>query len=164
VTLQSILLRLLPIPQPGRVLADAEWRTLTRVAEALLPNDALTDAPNRASVPPEDVADNVEAFLGRGRSKRAWRVRALLHLVEWSPLLHRSAPLSRMSVLERRRLIEAHYVDGIGLWGLCAKVRYLVMMGAYGDARMHPRTSYVPVSKRPRFEHAKRDASTAVTP
>ncbi len=97
----------------------------------------------RGELPPEDIADNVERFLIRGRSRRAWRVRALMHVVEWSPLTIGRRPLSQMSPVERRRLVEERYVDGRGIWGICAKARYLVLLGAYGDARLHAPTSYV---------------------
>jgi hypothetical protein len=143
VTLQSLLLRALPLPPPGRLLAENEWRTLARIAEVL-----VSDV---EEVPAEDIADNVEGFLIRGHSQRAWRVRALLNIVEWTPLSIGQKPLSRMSLAERRRLVEEYYVDGRGIWSICAKVRYLVLMGAYGDGRLHAPTSFVPVSRRRRF-------------
>jgi hypothetical protein len=143
VTLQSLLLRLLPLPSPGRALAETEWRTLVRLAEALVPDSV--------EMPSQAIADNVEKFLIRGRSRRAWRVRALMQVVEWSPLVVGRRPLSRMSVAERRRLVVEYYVDGRGLWGICAKARYLVLIGVYGDGRLHAATSYVPVSRRRRF-------------
>jgi hypothetical protein len=143
VKFQSLLLRLLPLPAPGRAFAETEWRTLTRVAEALVPDTE--------EIRSRDIADNVEKFLIRGRSRTAWRVRALMHLIEWSPLMVGKKPLSRMSLPERRRLVARYYVDGRGLWGLCAKTRYLVLIGVYGDGRLHAPTSYVPVSRRRRF-------------
>lgn len=142
-TLQSLLLRVLPLPPPGKVFAAAEWRTLACLAEAL--------GPDTRDVPAEDVADNVENFLIRGRSRRAWRVRALMQIVEWSPITVGRKPLSRMSLSERRRLVEERYVDGRGLWAICAKARYLVLIGAYGDGRLHAPTAYVAVSRRRRF-------------
>jgi hypothetical protein len=154
-TLQSLLLRALPLPSAGRVLADSEWCSLARIAEVLIPDSC--------EVSPDDIADNVEAFLQRGRSRRAWRVRVLLHLVEWAPVTLGRQPLSRLSVSERRRLVEERYVDGHGLWGLCAKVRYLVLMGAYGDRRLHASTSYVPVSKRRRFSQESNGAGAAAS-
>jgi hypothetical protein len=154
-TLQSLLLRVLPLPSPGRALADAEWRSLVRIAEALVPD--------AGEVPPEEIADNVEAFLLRGRSRRAWRVRALLQLVEWSPVTLGRKPLSQLTLSERRRLVEERYMDGQGLWGLCAKVRYLVLMGTYGDRRLHAPTSYVPVSKRRRFSRTLLNGTGAVS-
>jgi hypothetical protein len=160
VTLQSLLLRLLPLPEPGRIFADGERRTLARIAEVLLPGGALDDADGAVS--PEEVAENVEGFLVRGRSKRAWRVRGLLYLVEWSPLIRGQRRLSRMTLRQRRRLVEDRYVDGHGIWGICAKIRFLVIMGAYGDARAHAAASYVPVSKRRRFARAERNGGTVV--
>ncbi len=153
-TLQSLLLRVLPLPPPGKLFAETEWRTLARIAEALVPG---TEA-----VPSEDIADNIETFLIRGRSRRAWRVRALLHVVEWSPLTIGRRPLSQMSLGERRRLVEERYVDGRGVWGICAKARYLVLLGAYGDGRLHAATSYVPVSRRRRFTQAALNGGGAV--
>jgi hypothetical protein len=155
VTLQSLILRLLPLPPPGRVLAETEWRTLARLAEAL--------GPDTGEVPSEDVADNVETFLVRGRSRRAWRVRALMQVVEWSPLIVGRRPLSKMGLGERRRFVVERYIDGRGVWGICAKARYLVLMGAYGDGRLHAPTSYVPVSRRRRFTRTELNGGGAVT-
>jgi hypothetical protein len=150
VRLQSILLRTLPLPPAGRALAESEYRTLVAITEVLFP---------AREVPPEEVADNVEAFLVRGRSRRAWRIRALLHLIEWLPIVLHGKPLTRLTLDERRRLVERRYVDGAGLWAICAKIRYLVLLGAYGDARMHVTTGFVPVSKRRRFQQSERSGN-----
>ena len=152
--LQSILLRTLPLPPAGRALAESEYRTLVAVAEVLFPGPAR-------EVPPEEIADNVEAFLNRGRSRRAWRIRALLHLIEWLPVLARGKPMTQLTPEQRRQLVEERYIDGRGLWGICAKVRYLVLLGAYGDARMHVATDFVPVSKRRRFQQGERNGNSA---
>jgi len=154
VRLQTILLRTLPLPPAGHALAESEYRTLVAVAGVLLPGA-------EREVPPEDVADNVEAFLVRGRSRRAWRIRALLHLIEWLPVVVYGRPLTQLTPEQRRELVEQHYIDGRGLWGICAKVRYLVLLGAYGDARMHVATDYVPVSKRRRFQQRDQNGTGA---
>ena len=39
-------------------------------------------------------------------------------------------------------------------WGLCAKVKLLVLAGAYGDARAHAYLGVLPVPQRPRFREA----------
>lgn len=142
-TLQSLLLRVLPLPMPGKVFAETEWRTLVHLAGTLVPDSI--------GMPPEDIADNVENFLIRGRSRRAWRIRALMHLVEWSPLVVGRLPLSQMGAGERRRFVGERYLEGRGIWRICAKARYLVLLGTYGDRRLHTPTSYVPVSSRHRF-------------
>jgi hypothetical protein len=154
VTLQSLLLRALPLPGPGRALADSEWRTFVRAAEVLVPGES--------EISPEDIADNVEKFLVRGRSKRAWRIRALAQLVEWAPVGVGHKPFSQMPIEERRRFVQNYWVDGHHVWGICAKIRYLVLLGAYGDMRLHAPTSYVPVSRRRRFMQTERNGGRAV--
>jgi hypothetical protein len=137
------LLRALPLPSPGRAFAESEWRTFVSMAEVLVPDVA--------EVSPEQVADNIEKFIIVGRSRRAWRVRALATLVEFSPVALGHKPLSQMDIEERRRFVEKHYLDGGGFWGvwdICGKIRFLVLMGTYGDVRTHARTSYVPASLR----------------
>jgi len=125
-TLDECAYRVLPQVAPGRVLASSEWRTLSAAAEVLLVESPLDLSPAR-------VADNVERFLQEGRSKRAWRCRVLLTVLEYLPLtvLHRR--FSQMTPRKRRELFEARIIGARGLWGLCGKVRYLVIMGAYGD-------------------------------
>ncbi len=136
-------------------MAECEWRTLVAIAEVLYPG------PQR-EVSPAEIADNVDRFLVRGHSKRAWRIRALLQLVEWVPVAALGKPLSKLALPERRRMVLDHYVEGRGLWQVCAKIRYLVLLGAYGDARMHAPTSYVPVPKRRRFLATERNGGTPV--
>jgi hypothetical protein len=125
-TLDELAYRVLPQVAPGRAFADCEWRTLSLVAEAL-----LVDLP--FAIDAAKVADNVERFLCEGRSRRAWRCRVLLTLLENLPLLTHGRRFSHLDRSARRALFETRIVDGQGLWGLCAKVRYLVLMGAYGD-------------------------------
>ena len=84
-----------------------------------------------------------------------------MYLVEFSPLLRGQRPLSRMSLAQRRRLVRERYIDGRHVWGICAKIRFLVVMGAYGDSRVHAPTSYVPVSQRPRFIRAAHGSQVA---
>lgn len=125
-TLDQLAYRVLPQVAPGRAIADREWRTLRLVAEAILIDLPFEMEANR-------VADNVERFLCEGRSRRAWRCRVLLTLLELMPLTTHGKQFSSLDVRTRRRLFEDRIVDGEGLWALCAKVRYLVLMGAYGD-------------------------------
>jgi hypothetical protein len=125
-TLDELAYRVLPQVAPGRAIADREWRTLCLVAEAILVDLPFAMDANR-------VADNVERFLCEGRSRRAWRCRVLLTILECIPLATHGRRFSSLDLRERRRLFETRIVDGAGLWGLCAKVRYLVLMGAYGD-------------------------------
>jgi hypothetical protein len=145
---EAIAYRLLPRVEPGRSLASEEWTTLVRLAEVLLEGSPVAAEPER-------VADNVERFLTVGRSRRAWRCRLLFHLVEYSSLLTHGRPFSALSRVERRHLIEQHYVNGQHVFRLCAKVRYLVLMGAYGDASAAAATGFVPLEQRERFREAR---------
>jgi hypothetical protein len=140
-TLEEVAYRVLPRVIAGRSLADSEWRTLVRAAETLLEGSA-------ARVEFERVADNVERFLATGRSRTAWRVRVLLTLIEFLPLLHGRASFSALSLAERRAWIEARWTGRSGLASLCARVRVLVLMGAYGDARAVSDIGLVPVALR----------------
>lgn len=130
-TLDELAYRVLPQVAPGRALADSEWRTLRAAAETI-----LVDLPFQLG--PDRIADNVERFLCEGRSKRAWRCRVLLTLLELLPLGTRGQRFTSLDGQARRSLFEDRIVHGQGLWALCGKVRYLVLMGAYGDESVPP--------------------------
>jgi hypothetical protein len=152
-TLEELSYRVLPRVDPGRALADVEWRTLSRVAEAM--HQSMSERPSA-----EEVADNVERFLSIGRWKRAFRVRALLTLIEWLPLTTHRKSFSSLSVEQRRELIAKRFVAGEHVWAVCAKVRLLVVMGTFGDARARAATGYIPVAERTRFREPKTRAGT----
>jgi hypothetical protein len=142
-SLDQVAYRILPQVEPGRALASSEWRTLRAAAEAL-----LTGLP--FSITPIEVATNVEQFLCTGRSKRAWRCRVLLTLLELLPLTTHARCFCALTVQEQRALFEQNIIGARGLWGICAKVRYLVIMGAYGDERVHAQLGiWVPGAQRP---------------
>lgn len=154
-TLDELAYRVLPQVAPGRALADSEWLTLQCAAEILLEALPIDIDATRA-------ADNVERFLCAGRSKRAWRCRVLLTLLELLPLSTHARRFSAMSAPERRRLFEAQIVGAHGLWGICAKVRYLVLMGAYGDESVPEQLGvWVPGATRPRRAHARHSLPVA---
>jgi hypothetical protein len=148
-TLEDTAHLLLPRPGTGRVLAHGEWLTLVHVAEVL-----MAGAPHDVSA--EKTADNIEEFLRLGRSRRAWRVRVLLNLIQISSLATHGRRFSELSQGERRELIETKWIGGHGLWRICAKVKNLVVLGAYGDRRAEKQTGYVPVPLRPRFQKMRR--------
>jgi hypothetical protein len=141
--LDEVAYRLLPQVAPGRALASSEWRTLRAAAEVLL--EALP-----IEITASEVADNVERFLSAGRSKRAWRCRVLLTLLELIPLHTHARCFSALSQAERKALFRERVIGARGVWGVCAKVRYLVLMGAYGDERVHAQLGvWVPGPVRP---------------
>ena len=162
-TLDELAYRVLPQVAPGRALADSEWRTLQHAAEVLL--EALP-----VDIDATRAADNVERFLCNGRSRRAWRCRVLLTLLEVLPLTTHARRFSAMPARERRHLFESQIVGARGLWGICAKIRYLVLMGAYGDESVPEQLGvWVPGAPRPRRASTRRSlltlhASTDSTP
>ncbi len=142
--LKALALFVLPRVPPGRMLARRELRTLERVAETL-----LDGAPT--GVTSSQVASNVEEFLVRGRSRRAWRVRVLLTVIELAPLAAYRRTFSAMTLEDRAALVRTKWTTGRHVWRICAKVRNLVILGAYGDRAAAASTGYVPVTSRPRF-------------
>jgi hypothetical protein len=141
--LDEVAYRVLPQIAPGRALASSEWRTLRAAAEVL-----LEDLP--IEITSAEVADNVERFLCTGRSKRAWRCRVLLTWLELIPLHTHGRRFTALTLAERRALFAQRIIGARGLWGVCGKVRYLVIMGAYGDERVHAQLGvWVPGPARP---------------
>lgn len=140
-TLEDLARFVLPALPAGRVLADAEKRTLTRMAEVLL-DDCPVDVPHAALV------DNFERFLIKGKSKRAWRCRMLLTLVEYAPIVAYGKPVLWMTVAERRRYVVEKLMKGGFPWSTCAKVRYLAYAGAYGHRSANRATGFVPFEER----------------
>jgi len=56
-------------------------------------------------------------------------------------------------------------VGAHGLWGICAKVRYLVLMGAYGDESAAEQLGiWVPGPTRPRRTGSRRSLPLATRP
>jgi len=143
-SLDEVAYRVLPQVAPGRALASSEWRTLRAAAEVLLEASPL-------DITCTEVADNVERFLCTGRSKRAWRCRVLLTLLELITLHTHARRFSALSQAERKALFAERVIGARGLWGVCAKVRYLVLMGAYGDERVHAQLGvWIPGPARPK--------------
>jgi len=143
-SLDEVAYRVLPQVAPGRALASSEWRTLRAAAEVLL--EALP-----IEITASEVADNVERFLCTGRSRRAWRCRVLLTLLELITFHTHARRFSALSQAERKALFAERVIGARGLWGVCAKVRYLVLMGAYGDERVHAQLGvWVPGPARPK--------------
>jgi hypothetical protein len=143
-SLEDVAYRVLPRVRAGRALAPSEWLTLVQCAEVLVDR-----APH--GITAEEIADNVERFLIAGRSRRAWRVRVLLTCVELTPLASHRRPFRWLTKGERREVVEQQWIPGRRLGRLCAKVKNLVVLGAYGDPRAAARTGYVPVARRQRF-------------
>jgi hypothetical protein len=152
-TLETVARIALPAVMPGCVLAESERRTLERVIEVF-----LEGAP--VDVTAERAAQNVERFLVVGRSRRAWRVRMLLTVIESSTLPKYRKRFSSLSADERRATVSAWTGHG-RVRRICGKVRNLAVLGIYGDPRAAVATGYVPVPLRDRFQDAVAPGATA---
>ena len=149
---EQLVHRLLPAVGPGRALSDSEWRTLAKAAETFL-EDAPVDFPGA------QVADNAELFFAIGKSRRMWRIRLLLNLVELLPLSTHGCRFSELSAEQRRDVAEKHLSSDRFPWRVAGKVRFLVYLGAYGDPRAAAPTGFVPVEERERFVAVQRKSS-----
>ena len=144
-TLETIATLLLQRPRDGEVLAARERATLTAAAEVLLEGIDFELAP-------DELARNVERFIGTPASRRAWRVRALLVLVEIAPVVLLGRPrFSRMTRRERARLIRERFIGGGGVWAVCGRIRPIVYLGAYASPAARRHVGWVEVRERPRF-------------
>jgi hypothetical protein len=142
-TLEDAARVVLPKVPPGRALADAEKRTFCDVAAVLLEGSP-------ADVSLEAVVDEFERFLLKSKSKRGWRCRALLTLVEYAPVLAYGKPVHLMSLEERRAYVRDKLKAGGFPWSTCAKVRYLVYASAYASPAGEGATGFIPFERRRR--------------
>lgn len=153
--------RLAPFDRPGPgasgYLSRREIRWLGAIAEAVLPPDA--------SVPPIEVAENVDRYMTPFRARRKWIVKVAVTGVNLYPLLHFKAPLTSMKPDKRREFIRTRFLRAIERrtllpfvrGPLLAGIRFVQQMsflGYYGDPRSFPETGYVPATKRERFKEA----------
>src|SRR6185369_9346852 len=95
-------------------------------------------------VPLSTIVDTFDRFLVAGRSRRAWRCRLLLTLVEYAPIAVYGRPVRNLTREERRRFVTEKLVKGGRFWSVCAKVRYFAYVGAYGSAEGVRSTGFVP--------------------
>lgn len=143
-SIQAVAALILPRLPDGRALAPAERCTLAAVAEVIKEGSPV----ERTA---EEIVNSVEAFLIAGRSRRAWRIRVLLHLLEYLPLKDTGRKLTSLNPEVRSRLIRTKFRHAKGLWWIAAKTRYLVLMGLYGDASAPAATGFVPPEQRARY-------------
>ncbi len=126
----------LPKPEDDAFFAHRERATLLAAADVLLEgvDFAISD---------DEIVRNVERFVRS--SRRGWRVRVLLHVVELAPLTAGMKRFSRLSRAERRCFLRAHGSS------LCGRVRPLVYIGAYASLIAARSVGFVPVPERSRF-------------
>ncbi len=108
----------------------------------------LDDCP--VDVPLREMVERFERFLVQGRSRRGWRCRMLLTLVEYAPIAVYGRPVRMLSIEQRRRYVRERLMRGGFPWSICAKVRYLAYAGAYGHTAADAATGFIPFAQRRR--------------
>ena len=157
-----------PIEAAGPRLGDSEepgrrflpWparKALAALAEVVVD-------PER--VPPEEVARNVDRYMGSFRAQRKWVVKAALIGLWFYPLRFLKRPFSMMKPDARREFVEKRFVRDI-----FSRVRFarnliqamfrlssqMVYLGYYSDPRTFEVTGYKPFTKRDRFDPGLKD-------
>jgi choline dehydrogenase-like flavoprotein len=112
-------------------------------------------------VPPDEVAGNVDRYMGSFRAQRTWVVKAALIGLWFYPLRFLKPPFPMMRPDARREFVEKRFVRDIfsrirfarnliqGMFRLSSQMVYL---GYYGDQRTFDFTGYKPFTKRDRFD------------
>lgn len=147
-------------------LWPVSFRSLRAGADVVLAG-AETD------VPPRQVAERVDDFLGDFRARRRWLYRVALAALQYAPLIELrwpprvNPPLSELDPASRRAFLEHHFQRLQGM----PKIRFvknvkqiviriclqLVYAGYYGDERTHASVGYEPFTKRERYRDLQID-------
>ena len=141
-------------------LSAGQFRTMGALAEAVLGTDAAT-------LTPERVAANVEAYLQRFDARRKWVVRLALSGINFYPMLVLRQPFNLMAADERRTFLERRFrgdvarrrIGSLRRWlvqGMIRIAQQMVYLGYYGDPVTWPEVGYVPFSGRPGFDPSLR--------
>lgn len=141
-------------------LSVGQFRTVAALAECLLGGEEATLAPDR-------VAMNVEAYLQRFDARRKWIIRLALSGINLYPLLFGRQPFNLMAADERRAFLERRFhgdvarrrIGSLRRWlvqGMVRMGQQIVYLGYYGDPATWEEVGYVPFSRRPGYDPALR--------
>jgi choline dehydrogenase-like flavoprotein len=113
-------------------------------------------------LPPDEVAGNVDRYMGTFRAQRKWVVKVALLGLWLYPLRFLKPTLPRMKPEARRQFVEHRFIRDIAygrvrfarrliqaMFRLSSQMAYL---GYYGDPRTFDSVGYKPFSKRERFD------------
>lgn len=153
-----------------RYLSNAEFRTLTALAEVLVD----TNRPDRPSA--GEVAKRVDEYLYSFEASGKKNIRLALLGLAFYPLALLHAPFSMMAPADRLAFVRKHFVTDVSGRHLLGPLRTVVQamiraaqqmtfMGYYGDSRVGAAVGYLPFSERPgalaKIAAAKRSPSVA---
>jgi choline dehydrogenase-like flavoprotein len=145
-------------PRSGRrFLPRMAYKALAALAEV------VTD-PER--LPPDEVAANVDRYMGNFRAQRKWVVKLALVGLWLYPLRFLKPPFPTMSPERRRAFVEKRFIDDV-LYGRIHFARRLIQamfrlssqmayLGYYGDSRTFDSVGYKPFTQRERFDEELR--------
>jgi choline dehydrogenase-like flavoprotein len=135
-----------------RYLHPVAFLGLSALAEVLVEGRGET-------IPPDDVAHNVDRYLATLKATSKWRVHAaLIALCLW-PLLTLRPPLPVLAPATRKRYLQRRLIEEVAERRTLAPIRPLVeamirtgaqmsYLGYYGDRRTWPAIGYVPFASR----------------
>jgi choline dehydrogenase-like flavoprotein len=128
------------------------FKALAALAEVVVDPDRL---------PPDEVAANVDRYMGGFRAQRKWVVKVALIGLWLYPLRFLKAPFPKLKPAARREFVEKRFIRDVAfgrirlgrrliqaMFRLSSQMAYL---GYYGDRRTFGATGYKPFTERDRF-------------
>lgn len=124
-----------------RALLPGMVRTARHYARAVIRAD-LDDAQT------EQVARNLDRYIAATPGPRIWRLKLMLVLMEYAPLLRLRLPFRWLSPAAREQFLDRHLAHATGLLRVIAMGRQLVRLGYYAAPVPQTRMGFLPVGKR----------------
>ena len=139
--------------RPGRFLPGPARKALAALAEVVVDPERL---------PTDEVARNVDRYMGSFRAQRKWVVKAALIGLWLYPLRFLKPPLPMIKREARREFVEKRFIRDVAygrvrigrrliqaMFRLSSQMAYL---GYYGDPETFDITGYRPFTQRDRFD------------
>jgi choline dehydrogenase-like flavoprotein len=145
-------------PSGRRFLPGPARKALAALAEVVV---------DPARLAPDEVAGNVDRYMGAFRAQRKWVVKLALFALWLYPLRFLKPPFPAMRREARREFVEKRFIRDIAfrrvrigrhliqaMFRLASQMAYL---GYYGDPRTFDSVGYKPFTQRDRFPQELRD-------
>jgi hypothetical protein len=124
---------------------------VARFADAVIPVE-------HPEVCPEEVARELDRFLGLYASRRKWRIKYVILGLEFVPLFAGRRPLSWMSREDRRAFVTEKLRTCHGLWGKVSMGKQLILLAYYGRQQSNRRMGFIPFEARERARRTRIEA------
>jgi choline dehydrogenase-like flavoprotein len=149
-----------------KYLKPIAFDTLAALAEVTVVRD-------EEAITPEEVARNVDRYIGKFDARRKWVIPGALTALYFYPLLTLRGPFPLLAPEERRKFVEkllsdvgnrrVHFLRNF-VQAAIRLASQMVYLGYYGDERTHESVGYAPFSKRPRAAAAVAAKALPVPP